>query len=475
MPFLSSSAEVRGDAPALLTPEGDVSFKALQRNSEKVARQLVTLGVVPGDLVALKGHQDAECIAAIHGIWKAGCILAPLNPRLTEEEEARALEILKPQVVLVGKDSVAPPSREKGLQILTLGPTVGSLERLGDLWPDTSPLPSPSEPESWKGLPAAILLTSGTAGAPGLVTLSFGNLWASAEGARHRLDLLPDDRWLASLSFAHVGGLALVSRCAYLGSGLVLDGAFKAESFAALVDDGRVTHASLVPTMLHQFLDVWSGRPVPPSLRCLLVGGAQANESLLERGLDLGLPLALTYGLTEASSQVATAPPALVREKPGTVGSPLPGVEVKLTDEGEVLVRGATVSPEERGEDGWLRTGDLAHQDEDGHLWLRGRISHRIITGGVNVDPSEVEAVLRTHPEVFEVAVVGIPDPKWGERVVAAVVAREKGALDLGDLNRLSRGALSPAKRPKTILSMEALPRNPNGKVDRGKVRALFR
>jgi O-succinylbenzoic acid--CoA ligase len=306
------------------------------------------------------------------------------------------------------------------------------------------------------------------------VTLSFGNLRASAEGARERLELKPQDRWMASLSLAHVGGMALVSRGAQLGSALFLGGAFQAERFASLVAEGAISHASLVPTMLHQFLEVWGDRPVPAAIRCLLIGGAPASESLVERGLGLGFPLYLTYGLTEAASQVATAPPSLVREKPGTVGAPLPGVEVKLTGEGEILVRGSTVSPAEVGEDGWLRTGDLARQDDDGHLWLKGRISHRIISGGVNVDPAEVEAVLRTHPGVFEVAVVGVPDPKWGEQVVAAVVAKEEGTLDPVELNRLARVALSPAKRPRGIRLIPGLPRNPNGKVDRGQLQALF-
>jgi O-succinylbenzoic acid--CoA ligase len=474
MPFLENSVGTRGDAPALITPEGAVSYKLLQRRAETVARQLRTLGVSPGALVALKGHPDAGCIAAMHGIWKAGCILAPLNPRLAAQEESRALELLSPSVVLLGEGEAVSGGETRGRQILTLGPADGDLESLRDLWPDTGVLPQPSSSDPWEARPATTLLTSGTSGAPELVTLTFGNLQASAEGARERLGLLPEDRWLASLSMAHVGGLALVSRCAQLGSALVLGGVFQAESFATMVAQGTVSHASLVPTMLHRFLEVWGERRCPDSLRCLLIGGAAAQVSLLERGLGLGFPLAVTYGLSEASSQVATAPPALVREKPGTVGSPFAGLELKLSVEGEILVRGATVSPGAKGEDGWLRTGDLAHRDEEGHLWLKGRISHRIISGGVNVDPTEVEAVLRTHPGILEVAVVGVPDAQWGEKVVAVVVAKEKGSLDLGDLNRLARVALSPAKRPRTVRVVESLPRNPNGKVARGEVQAFF-
>ncbi len=129
-------------------------------------------------------------------------------------------------------------------------------------------------------------------------------------------------------------------------------------------------------------LAAWGGEAVPDSLRCLLVGGAPAREELVRAALEAGFPVALTYGLTEASSQVATAPPALVEEKPGTVGAPLPGVTVRVSDSGELLVQGPTVAPGEAKPDGWLHTGDLARVDADGHLWITGRQSDRIISGG---------------------------------------------------------------------------------------------
>lgn len=477
MPFLSHTAARHEDAPALITPEGTVSYKALERASEKMARQLVTLGVRSGSVVAVKGHPTRCVVSAIHGIWKARGLLAPMNPRWTPQEETRALEALAPSVVLVGTGETPPPLPPQVEHLHTLGPEEGEggLEPLGCLWPDTSSLPLALDPTAgWDAYPAAQLLTSGTSGAPKVVTLSFGNLRASAEGARELLDLQPSDRWMASLSMAHVGGLALVSRAAQVGSCLILRGPFRASVFASLVADGTVTHASLVPTMLHQFLEVWGDRPVPDSLRCLLIGGAHAEGALVKRALGQGFPLALTYGLTEAASQVLTAPPHLVKRKPGTVGTPLPGVEVRLAANGEIRIRGATVAAGEVGEDGWLRTGDLARRDDEGHLWVTGRISHRIISGGVNVDPAEVEAVLRTHPGVHEVVVVGLPNPKWGEEVVAAVVVREGSSVLPTELDRLARAALSPAKRPRAFQLIPDLPRNPNGKVDRDRVRSFF-
>jgi O-succinylbenzoic acid--CoA ligase len=271
-----------------------------------------------------------------------------------------------------------------------------------------------------------------------------------------------------------VGGIALLTRGALLGSTLVLRGAFRPDIFLELAQEGRITHASLVPTMLQRILEAWGSRPAPPSLRCILMGGAASPRELVEEALALGFPLALTYGLTEASSQVATAPPRLVRRKPGTVGPPLSGVRLRLGKDGEILLKGPTVAPGRTGPDGWLHTGDLARSDDQGHLWIVGRLSERIISGGVNVDPLEVEEVLAAHDGVREVAVVGVPDPTWGERVVAAVVPLPEGSPSAAGLEALARANLSPAKRPREVRFLEALPRNTNGKVDRGRVRTIL-
>jgi O-succinylbenzoic acid--CoA ligase len=314
---------------------------------------------------------------------------------------------------------------------------------------------------------------------------------ASAEGARRRLDLLPTDVWYASLQPSHVGGLALLVRAAILGCGLMLRGHFAVDEFRTLLATGAITHASLVPTMLRQLLDAdtGAGGSAPAGLRCLLLGGAHTPEDLLGRALAAGYPVALTYGLTEATSQVATAPPDLVRRGSRSVGPPLHGVEVRIGPHGGIHVRGATVSPGLIGggslvdEDGWLRTNDLGQLDADGHLHIVGRRSNRIISGGVNVDPHEVEAALRRHPDVKDACVVGLPDATWGEQVAALIVhtvspegARPPSSATppSGALLDWLRGELSAAKRPRTILVVDHLPLNANGKVDRAAARDLL-
>jgi O-succinylbenzoic acid--CoA ligase len=383
----------------------------------------------PDDVLALVTESTAEGVATVLAVMRAGITLAPLNPRLTETELDAARRALA-------------GSRPDGV---------------------------------------AVLWTSGTSGAPRGVVLSSDNLRASASAAAERLSLGPSDRWLASLSTAHVGGLALVTRSVLLGSETVAVGPFDAGRAAALIREGRVTHASLVPTQLLRILEEFGDAPPPETFRCALIGGAHAPSGLVEHALEAGWPVALTYGMTEMSSQVATAPPARVRRKPGTPGRALAGVELRIAPDGEILCRGATravgyVASREPlvDGDGWVHTGDLGRLDEDGDLWITGRRSSRIISGGVTVDPTEVEETLRTHPSVVDVCVVGLPDEEWGEKLAAAVIPVE-GELELEALDRWARECLSPAKRPRRWWLVGALPLNANGKVDRQRVEEGFR
>ncbi len=236
-------------------------------------------------------------------------------------------------------------------------------------------------------------------------------------------------------------------------------------------------------------------RPSPASLRCLLVGGARLAPQTLERALAAGYPVALTYGLTEATSQVATAAPPHVREKPGTVGRPLSGIEVRIRrlegaseesdpagrrepaipfeGNGEILVRGPTVAADP-DEDGWLHTGDTGYLDGEGDLWVTGRASERIVTGGITVEPAEVERILAEHPSVRDVAVLGTRDSEWGERIVAAIVPEPgREPPTLAELLEFSRSRLAPAKRPRELRLLTSLPRNASGKVDRAGLRDL--
>jgi O-succinylbenzoic acid--CoA ligase len=297
---------------------------------------------------------------------------------------------------------------------------------------------------------ALVVHTSGTTGAPRPIELTRANIEANALGSAVALGLDPDERWLCPLPLSHVGGLMVLLRSAIYATTAVLGPA------DALHD---VTLASLVPTQLHRLLDA---PPPAPRLRAILLGGAGASPALLERAAAAGLPVAPTYGLTQACSQVTVAEPGDTE----TSGFPLPGIGVEIAPDGEVLVTGPVVAG-----GGTLRTGDLGRLDERGRLIVTGRLSELIVSGGENVAPAEVEAVLEQHPAVAEAGVFGRADSEWGEAVVAAVVPRNGAPLDVEELRAFCRARLAGFKVPKTIEEVRALPRTASGKLRRGALR----
>lgn len=433
------------------------SFRELDRKADLIAHALVGSGVVRGDRIAMCLPPCAEAVAVLHAVSRAGAVLVPLNPAWTESEVRRGLEA-------VGGVTRVIDSREQVVD--WVGSEIG-----GESGPDVEfGLPLPDQL-------VALVLTSGSTGLPRPIGITHGNLAASASRVIQRLDLKTDDRWLTSLSPAYVGGMTLIHRASVVACTLVTRPRFEAAELASLVDKGEITHASLVPVMLKRLLDERGDRRAPGSLRCLLVGGAAVPPTILDRALALGYPIALTYGLTETTSQVATATPTEVRGKAGTVGRPLSGIELRIEraeagGSGEILVRGPTVATPYLDDDGWLHTGDLGYMDDKGDLWVTGRDSDRIVSGGVTVEPGEVEAVLVQHPEVREVVVVGSPDGEWGERLVAVVVPEDVSRPPtLPDLLEFTRSRLGPAKRPRELKIVQSLPRTANGKLDRRRLR----
>jgi O-succinylbenzoic acid--CoA ligase len=209
-----------------------------------------------------------------------------------------------------------------------------------------------------------------------------------------------------------------------------------------------------------------AGLRTPPTLRCALTGGGPLPPALGERAAATGIPVRETYGLTEACSQATTTPVGATGEARGGAGPPLFCTRVRIAEDGEILIAGPTVAPAALGPDGWLHTGDLGRRDDLGNLHVSGRRADTIITGGENVAPTEVEAVLESHPDVAEAAVVGRSDPEWGEAVTAIVVVRPGAQTDAERLRAHCAGRLAPFKVPKrVVLDPGPLPRTRSGKL----------
>lgn len=478
---LARAAARRPEAEAVRGPTEAWSYGRLHAEARGVGRALQAEGVTEGDTVAVHLPRGLRAVAAIHGIPRTGAALSVLHPDWSRRDRRRYLERLSPRAIVCGPETVQ--------EAVAAVPRVDRLvlERDRDR---TGVVRDPREAgeEELPGLVDSrkvhsLVATSGTTAGPRAVKLSLENHLASARGARERLELGAEDRWYAALSLAHVGGLAMVIRAAVVGSALVVRPGFDADELSGLMEEGRVTHTSLVPVMLRRLLAARGDAGAPAGLRCVLVGGAAAPPDLVREALDAGYPVALTYGLTEAASQVATAAPELVRSKPDAMGPPLPGVEVRIGEEEELLVRGPTVARGVLGgelpvdENGWLHTGDAGRLDPEGHLHVAGRLSGRIVTGGVTVEPGAVEAALAAHPVVRECAVVGLPDEEWGERVAALVVPAEVAPEDRAGLREslaaYCQETLSPSRRPRAWVFSDGIPRSPNGKPDREAVRRL--
>ncbi len=369
--------------------------------------------------------------AAVHGCFLAGSVAVPIDLRLSEREQAR---------------------RRRGAARVLDGPVPGR--------PGAGPVPEPVPLDG--DAVAALMYTSGTTGEPREVPLTYDNWLASALGSAVALGLSLDERWLCPMPLAHVGGLSILVRSAIYGTTVVLHERFDTEAVLAALSDRAqaITLVSLVPTMLARLLD--AGLREPPSLRWALLGGGPIPPPLLARAARAGVPVAPTYGMTEACSQIATN------------GWPLPGVELRVADDGEILVRGPNVSVAALDADGWLHTGDLGVLADGGRLTISGRKSDTIVTGGENVAPAEVEAILLGHPAVADAGVFARPDGEWGEAVVAALVLRpEFGDADADELRAFCLERMASFKVPKAFAFVSNLPRTESGKLLRRELAGL--
>jgi len=320
--------------------------------------------------------------------------------------------------------------------------------------------------------------STGTTGTPKVAMLTGSNLSASVRASAGRMPLNSDDLWLDCLPMHHVGGLMIPLRCRRAGAGVLFHDGFDAGRIWSDLCAWPVTHLSLVPAMLARLLDEAGDMHPPGTLRVVLVGGARLSPDLARRAAAAGWPVWITYGMSECASQVATG------RLDGGDPRPLDGFELRVVDErgrpcrgvGRIHVRGPAVmagyaNPELRPggglDDGWFITGDLGELRVDGGLRVVGRADDVLVSGGENVCPQEVEAVIAQCPGVDEVVVSARDDAVWGDRLVAVIV----GEWDSDQVERWCRRRLRGARLPREFLRRESLPRNALGKLDRRAVR----
>jgi O-succinylbenzoic acid--CoA ligase len=439
--WLLRAAASRPQQMALQTSAGSCTYAELLARAWATAERLQERGVCAGERVAIALPTGRDFAYALHACTLLGAVAVPVDLRLSTTERGTIVsgssELLDEQFFYEFDPCIAGSA------------TDGHVGKLAHYDLDAT---------------AVVIHTSGTSSAPKPIELTYGNLLWSALGSAVALGLDANERWLCTLPLSHVGGLSILVRSAIYATTAVVHERFETDRVVHALREEDITLVSLVATTLARLLD--AGLEHPPALRCALTGGGPVPAALVKRATAAGVPVSMTYGLTESCSQVTTTPVATIERGQLGAGPALFCTRVRLQDDGEVLVAGPTVAPGASAADGWLHTGDLGSFDERGGLWITGRKADTIVSGGENVAPSEVEAVLEAHPDVLEAAVVARADEQWGEAVTAVVVARPGSTLDVETLRRHCATMLAPYKVPKRIEPRtEPLPRTRSGKL----------
>ena len=460
---------------------GWVTAGQLEQRTRAVAARYAAAGLHPGDRLLLSAGASVDLVVAHVAALRVGLVVIPTNTAYLEREVAHVVRDAAPSIAVVDD-----PERGRWAEAASEGPllVVGTDVALPD-GPDPAWLDGMGSDD-----PAVLAYTSGTTGAPKGAVLSHGNLLSSAEALRLAWRWTASDRLVLPLPLFHMHGLGVgLHGTLTAGASVVLRPAFDPDDTLDAVRDHDATLLFGVPTIWGRLAA--SGRL--GELRGLRLGvsGSAPLDANLHRAIaeQAGQVLIERYGMTE--TVMLTSNPYDGERRAGTVGLPLPGVELRLapgTD--EIQVRGPNVfarywqRPEATAAsfvDGWFATGDVGSLDDDGYVRIVGRTKELIISGGYNVYPREIEDVLRTHPAVGDVAVVGLPHPDWGEQVVAVIeragptTGTDEDAEVRIALHDLAAAQLAPYKRPKQVAFVEALPRNALGKVVKAEVVDLVR
>ena len=454
-----------------------ITHAALDEAANRIAWAVRDLGVEAGDRVLGWADTSLEVLALFAGLAKRGAVFAPLDARLGPDEALPTARLARPQLLVADpahRDGAAAIASALGVRCVPLGRLAGGAEPDALLRPGAR-----SDDFAAAGLregdPHAIFFTSGSTGRPKGVVLSHrANYLRSFHGVFRDAPEVS----VCMFPLYHMAGFTLALSAWQTRGEIALVESATAEAILDAVERRRASRLYCIPSIWSRILAIDTSRWDTATLRELDTGTSAVPLELI-RALKQRFPETVTriyYGSTEAGS-VATLSDCDVLRKPGSVGAPSPGVEIALGEDGEIRVRSAYLmdgyfdDPEAttvalRG--GWYHTGDLGELDGEGHLAIAGRVKDVIRTGGESVAPAEVEAALRLHPAVAEVAVVGVADPQWGEVVCAVVVPAAGAAPTLADLQECCEGRLAGFKKPRRLALVDALPRTPaTGQIQR--------
>jgi long-chain acyl-CoA synthetase len=487
--ILRESAAARPDSPLAYVGDRVLTYREVDQTSGRVATALRDLGLVPGDKVLVHLPNVEEFLYTYFGVLKAGLVLVPVNPLLTAFElnyhlvdsEARVVVTHATFADVVGEATADLPD----VATFVVGDATGGHRPFVDLCAaEDRGMLHPTNADDT----AILLYTSGTTGRPKGAQLTHFQIFMNCTVSGGSYDVGPEDVSIAVLPLFHVFGLSSVLNVAVrYGASVVLLPRFEPGAVLDAIEQHRCTIFAGVPAMFVALLHAEAGGRDVSSLRACISGGASIPGEVI-RGFEskfAGTTILEGYGLSETAS-TATFNVSADQRKVLSIGKPIWGVEVKVVDGdgrelppgadqvGELLIRGHAVTKgyhnkpeatEEAIRDGWLHTGDLGYRDQDGYLFLVDRLKDLVIRNGYNVYPREVEEVLYAHPDVTEAAVVGRPDARLGEEVVAYVVTRPGADVDEQELTAFARERLAAYKYPREFRFLPQLPKGATGKI----------
>lgn len=490
--FLTNRAMLHPKRVGLVCDGRQYTFRELNRRANRLAHMIERVGIRPGDRVGILAHNGVEHFDLFFGLAKTGVILVPINYRLAAPEVAKVLTdsgvrvlICEPEFRETAEEAVksAPPLR----LIFTGDEGPESYERLLASAPEREPMVEGAADDT-----VAIVYTAWPLGRPRGVMLTHENFfWVAITAMELLAELGPN--FLLAVPMFHIGALAWLPMFMHLGTRCVLMSRFDPERFLDLVRDEKIASFGAVPTMLHLIKDSKSFSPERfVTVSNILAYGAALPVPLIDEYARANIHIRQLYGLTECGGPALALDCEHALAKAGSVGLPFFHTEVKLTGDdgmsvpagqvGEVIIRAGHVmkgywnQPEPtanalRG--GWLYTGDLARQDDEGYFYIVDRKKELIISGGENIAPAEVESVIMDHPAVSDVAVIGYPDPVWGELVKAVVVKKTGRELNEQEIRDWCKGKIGNYKIPRQVVFAEAMPRTLTGKMEKRKLREM--
>ncbi len=476
--LLEHQLATRPDKIAVRFKGVDYAYKNLAWRMQRIAARMVhQWRVRPGERIAYLGANHVDCITLLAACGRIGAIYCPLNYRLAAAELQTILREYRPVVL------VADAAHLAGAQLLAAvcGATVQPIDALAEL---PSPRPTPAAPAD--NCDVMLVTTSGTTGVPKGAVHTADGMAANMRISVSAQAITADDVVLCALPMFHVGGLCIQLLPALAaGATVILQQRFDPAGWLAAVAQFRPTLALMVPATLRAAIEhpQWAATDLH-CLRAVYAGSSTIPVALIEAFHARGVPVAQVYGSTETGPTSTVLPLDQAMRKIGCAGLPVAGVmlEIRQPDAhgvGEVCVRGPNLmrgyfNTQASGLDGhgWFATGDLGYVDADGALWIVGRARDMLISGGENIYPAELENVLADVPEIAEAAVIGTPDPRWGEVPVACVVRKPGVLLDEAQVLKCFEGKLARFKHPRRVVFLDALPKTAMGKVEKAKLQA---